>query len=465
MSRHDAALAAEAEVIGAALNDPTRVRELAHLRPEHFVSALYGRVWRLIGEAAEEGREVTPAALANWLDAEDPELIGAGGVDHLFDLLDQTPTWVRARSSADAVLEAYTRRSAEMRVGAGLRELKGLKDGSAVPVIGRLREDLERLESGSDPAGRSAVSAQAAATEALDELDAEAAAGDAAGRRTGLSCFDRRLRGLRPGRLIVIGGRPAMGKTALARVAAYGCARRNPDAAVLFFSLEMSRREITERALSEASFLARRGVPYADMGPSLDPEDRRALRGLIEALPANLVINDAAGLSVEEVRRSVWAAKAKSPVAAVFIDYLQLMERPPAYGRNDAAVIGEMTQRLKRIARETATCIVVLSQLSRQVEGRPDRRPQLSDLRESGAIEQDADAVLFPYREVYYLQKAEPEASAGLQAHRDWELEVELAFRRMDVHAAKVRQGAEGRDRLEAWIEYDHIADAAESYA
>jgi replicative DNA helicase len=124
----------------------------------------------------------------------------------------------------------------------------------------------------------------------------------------------------------------------------------------------------------------------------------------------------------------------------VFIDYLQIMDRPDAKGRNEASVIGEMTKGLKQLAREAETCVVLLSQINRGVESRDDKRPQLSDLRESGAIEQDANAVLFPYREAYYLERAEPK---DVRKQGDWEMACAEMHRRMDVIAAKVRQGAE----------------------
>jgi replicative DNA helicase len=278
------------------------------------------------------------------------------------------------------------------------------------------------------------------------------------GAMTGLRCFDRRLGGLKPGWLVVIGGRPSMGKTALGRVAAYGCAERNPTQTVAFFAIEMEKREIVERALSAATHVQGDGIPYQDLGNAkVAPMDLMRLRELKHGMPANLVIDDRSVLSLEDVRRRVFALKRKRGVAAVFIDYLQLMAMPPAQGRNDAARWGEVTSGLKRLAREAQTCIVLLSQLSRAVESRDDKRPQLSDLRDSGSIEQDANAVLFPFREFYYVERNEPKP--GTDQHTNWEMECEALRRRLDVIAAKVRQGAVGTDQQAYYAEYDHIED------
>jgi replicative DNA helicase len=140
------------------------------------------------------------------------------------------------------------------------------------------------------------------------------------------------------------------------------------------------------------------------------------------------------------------------------IDYLQLMTRPAANGRNEASVLGDITRGLKTLAREAETCVILLSQLSRAVEGRDDKRPHLADLRDSGSIEQDANAVLFPYREVYYREREEPKDVTST-AHAAWVQDVEALRRRMDVIAAKVRGGAIGTDRQAYFAEFDHIED------
>ena len=249
-----------------------------------------------------------------------------------------------------------------------------------------------------------------------------------------------------------------MGKTALARAAAFGAARRT-KAQIVFFALEMARRELDERSLSQLSYEDGDGIAYTDMGGKLHADDRRRLRMLTDNVPQNFIIDDSPILSVDYVRRRVLALKRRGPVAAVFIDYLQIMERPDGRGRNDAAIIGEMTKGLKQLAREAEVCVVLLSQINRGVESRDDKRPQLSDLRESGAIEQDANAVLFPFRAGYYEERAEP---TDPKKHEAWVMRCEELRRQMDVIAAKVRQGAVGTDQQLYFAEFDVVQDRAE---
>jgi replicative DNA helicase len=178
---------------------------------------------------------------------------------------------------------------------------------------------------------------------------------------------------------------------------------------VVFFALEMARRELDERTLSQLSHLDGDGIAYKDMnGDTLGAAASAPAAGVGGAGPVQLHHRRQPG-PVGGLRAPPGAGlKQRGPLAAVFIDYLQIMDRPDAKGRNEASVIGEMTKGLKQLAREAETCVVLLSQINRGVESRDDKRPQLSDLRESGAIEQDANAVLFPYREAYYLERAEP---------------------------------------------------------
>ena len=262
-----------------------------------------------------------------------------------------------------------------------------------------------------------------------------------------------------PSRLYVTDDYVVTHNTALGRVAALGAARKT-TAQVVFFALEMARRELDERTLAQLSHLEGDGIAYKDMsGDKLPASERARLRDLTYKVPPNLLIDDSPILSVGYVRRRVLALKRKGPVAAVFIDYLQIMDRPDAKGRNEASVIGEMTKALKQLAREAETCVVLLSQINRGVESRDDKRPQLSDLRESGAIEQDANAVLFPYREAYYLERAEPKDA---KKQDEWRMACAEMHRRMDVIAAKVRQGAAGTDHQVYFAEFDHIEDAPE---
>lgn len=442
-------LDAELQLIGCVVYRNELLAKVPEVRPEHFSDVFHQRIWDEVCACIRRGDLAEPVGLSERLGGREALLL-------LADLVERASPHA-VRSMADVVMN-----SARLRcILDAADEIRAqVQTGvEAFPVIAEAERTFSRMVQEAAPTSTNLIDARASALATMDELDHEAEHGRTKGTMTGLRCFDRRMRGLRPGWLVVIAGRPSMGKTALARAAAFGAARRT-QATVLFFALEMARRELDERTLSQLSHENGDGIPYKDMhGDSLTALERRRLRDLTHEIPPNFVIDDSPILSVEYVRRRVLAMKQRGPVAAVFIDYLQIMDRPDGRGRNEASVIGEMTKGLKQLAREAETCVVLLSQINRGVESRDDKRPQLSDLRESGAIEQDANAVLFPYREVYYLSRSEP---TDQSKRAEWETKCAVIERQMDVSAAKVRQGAVGTDHQLYWAEYDHIEDRPE---
>lgn len=457
-------LDAEQAVLGAVLYDNTAYPNVEGLAAESFFEPTHGRIWQTIVDQMAKGTLAEPVGVAQKLQA-DPGFVELGGIGYLADMVDHALGPKQVGAFATIVADCAARRSLIHAAHDMIAAAKQQGEGDAFSLLAEAEGYLRDLARGSEPGDANLVDARFAAEELLAEFEVEAEHGRPKGLMTGLRCIDRRLRGLRPGHLVIIAGRPSMGKTALARQAAYGCAERNPHHNVAFFCLEMARREITERAMSELSYrhakAGERAIPYQDMsGDKLPPMERRQLGELSWRIPANMKLDDTASLSVEYVRRRVWALKRRGPLAAIFIDYLQIMERPKSAGRNDAAVIGEMTSALKRLAREAEICVVLLSQINRGVESRDDKRPQLGDLRESGSIEQDANAVLFPFREVYYLERAEPKE--GSTEHPKWEQDVENLRRRMDVACAKNRGGAVGSDQQEYFAEFDAISDIRE---
>jgi replicative DNA helicase len=457
-------LDAEQAVLGAVLYDNDAWPNIEGLTAESFFDPTHRSIWQVIADRMAQGVLVEPVWVAQKLQA-DPGFIEMGAIAYLADLVDHALGPKQVGSFAAIVADCAARRSLIHAAQEMIAAAKRQEDGDAFSLIAEAESYLRDLARGSEPGDANLVDARSAVEELLEEFEVEAEHGRPKGLMTGLRCIDRRLRGLRPGHLLIIAGRPSMGKTALARQAAYGCAERNPHHNVAFFCLEMARREISERAMSELSYRHAKGderaIPYQDMsGDKLPPLERKQLRDLAWRVPKNMKLDDTASLSVEYVRRRVWALKRRGPLAAIFIDYLQIMERPKSSGRNDAAVIGEMTSALKRLAREAEICVVLLSQINRGVESRDDKRPQLGDLRESGSIEQDANAVLFPFREVYYLERAEPKE--GSTDHGKWEQDVENMRRRMDVACAKNRGGAVGSDQQEYFAEFDAISDIRE---
>lgn len=441
---------AELSFMGALLYDNSIAKLFPHLKPDHFYDEMLREAYSTALELIERGDHAHPVSV-----------IEAMGGDQLM-LRPLANAVVDAHVPAAATDAGIILNAARLRHAVGVADdvRNGARAGAdAFKLIAEAERSFSRLVQEAAPASTNLIDARSSAFESLDEMDREADQGRAKGSMTGLRCFDRRMRGLRPGWLVVIAGRPSMGKTALARAAALGAAQRTKSQ-VLFFALEMARRELDERTLSQLSHQDGDGIAYKDMnGDTLHVHERRRLRDLANRVPQNLIVDDSPILSVDYVRRRVLSLKQRGPIAAVFIDYLQIMDRPDGKGRNEASVIGEMTKGLKQLAREANTCVVLLSQINRGVEQRDDKRPQLSDLRESGAIEQDANAVLFPYREAYYLERAEPKEQSKQEA---WMMQCTEMHRRMDVIAAKVRQGAVGTDRQVYYAEYDHIEDAME---
>lgn len=450
-------LDAEQALLGCVLFDNMALMSADGLMPEMFFEPCHARVWANIIDRAKTAT-VEPIWLWERM-SEDAGLKEFGGLRYLADLVDRAPPQTNAGEYAAVIHDLALRRSLADICAKVTRRVMD-RGQTAFQHISEVEHAVSELATGAAPADANLIDARSSVERTLAEIEDEAAHGKPRGLKTGIRCFDRRLGGLRPGHLVILGSRPSMGKTGIARQAARGAASMNPRETFAFFCLEMTAREIDERTISELSHeeSPTDGIAYQDMsGEELAPDQRYRLKELAWKVPRNLILYDNATLTVEHVRRAVWALKRKGKLGAIFIDYLQIMSRPDAHGRNDAAILGDMTASLKRLAREAEICVVVLSQINRAVEQRDDKRPQLSDLRESGAIEQDANAVLLLFRPFYYLERAEP-AETSVE-HAKWQTECELVRRRLDVICAKNRGGAVGLDRQEYFAEYDRIID------
>ena len=453
---------AERNVIGSVIFDSSNFPKLSHLRPEHFALGVHQRAWEAVRTAVDAGRTPTLEGLKAALRG-DPELPALDAEWRGGDYVMQIMSGCSPRTAPDMaalILDDYTRRRAVEIVSNTYTLATEANPRPAVELVSYMRQSVETLEQSCASADGDFLEAPTVAASVLANIAEAMRTGKTVGKKTGLRCIDYRLGGLQPGALIVIGGRPSMGKTALARAIAHGAAVHNPKDRVAFLGLEMSPDEMIMREVSAITHDLGDGVEFRDMArAALAPYQMDLAQNAQEHVPGNLILRDCSGVSVDDVRRYIWSLKRKcrngEGLACVVIDYLQLMRRPDARGRNDAALIAEMTMALKQIARQAKTCIVLLSQLSRTVETREDKRPMLSDLRESGSIEQDADAVLFPFREAYYLERAKP--PRGKEAEHD--MEVMRLHRVMEVIAAKVRGGAVGTDRQTYYAEYDHISD------
>jgi replicative DNA helicase len=277
--------------------------------------------------------------------------------------------------------------------------------------------------------------------------------------------------GLQPSDLIVLAGRPGMGKTALATNIAYNIARAyQPEVqadgttravnggVVGFFSCEMSAEQLATRIIAErtgipSSSIRRGGISEADF------EKIRDYSIELQSLP--FYVDETGGLSISQLTARARRLKRQKGLDLIVVDYIQLLSGSGKKGNdNRVQEVTEITTSLKALAKELNIPVIALSQLSRQVENRDDKHPQLSDLRESGSIEQDADVVLFVYREEYYLQNKEPKP--GTPEHEKWKLDMELAHGKAEVIIAKQRHGPTGTVPLQFEGQYTRFSDFIE---
>ena len=297
--------------------------------------------------------------------------------------------------------------------------------------------------------------------------------GDVVGLTSGLRDFDKRTGGLHPSDLIILAGRPAMGKTALATKIAFSAARsilrdaedsgEKPKGSVAIFSLEMSSEQLATRILSGEAEVSGEKIRRGDIGQKEFDRFVRVAREL-QRLP--LYVDDTPAISLSAMRTRCRRLARTQGLSLVVVDYLQLM-RPAIGTKPDSRVleISMITQGLKAIAKELSVPVIALSQLSRQVESREDKRPMLSDLRESGSIEQDADAVMFVYRDEYYLQQRQPKDSAYDSndkfqvATEEWQRKMALVHNKAELILEKQRHGPTGMIQLYFEGEYTRFGD------
>ncbi len=451
-------LEAEQALLGALMFDNGVFERLPDgLSADGFHEPFHGRLFEQIGEAVRKGRLAEPVLLADVFD-HDEAFHEFGGVRYLADMVDRAPPAAHALEYARSVVET-ARRRALLRIGADLSF--DASDGmfESRDVAERAEGEIYRvMESAGSSAGT--VTFGTALTGAVDMIAAAYERdGELSGLATQLIDLDRKLGGLHPSDLLILAGRPSMGKTALATNIAFNVARRyawtpDPDAPngrrttaggiVQFFSLEMSAEQLATRILADASGVSgdrlRKGeIDASDFGRIRD--------AAVELHEAPLFIDATGGLPIAKLAARARRQKRKHGLDLIIVDYLQLVTT--SGGRRDAnrvEQVSEITGALKALAKELDVPVIALSQLSRQVEQREDKRPQLSDLRESGSIEQDADCVMFVYREAYYLGRAEPRE--GSEEHLKWQDDLARVQGQAEVIIGKQRHGPIGTVKL-----------------
>ncbi|KDM67756.1 replicative DNA helicase DnaB [Acidiphilium sp. JA12-A1] len=469
-------LEAEQALLGALLaNNKAYERVSEFLAPEHFADAVHGRIYEAIARRIEAGQVADPVTLRATFE-HSGLLDDVGGAAYLGQLLTAMVGIINAGDYGRIIYDAWIRRQlielGELTVNRGFGSDPELDGTAQIEAAEQALFDLA-TKGGSEGAAMTFETALAMA------IDTAAKAferdGKVSGLTTGLTDLDARTGGLHPSDLLILAGRPGMGKTALATKIAFGAAQallnearaENPNAeakqCVAVFSLEMSAEQLATRLLAEEARVSSDRIRRGEIGQK-DFDNFVAVSRRIARLP--LIIDDTPAITLSALRTRCRRLRRTRGLALIVVDYLQLM-RPAAGTRPDNRVleISQITQGLKAIAKELSVPVIALSQLSRAVESREDKRPQLSDLRESGTIEQDADAVMFVYRDEYYLQARMPKQMAYdsedkfQDALAKWQQDMEHVHNRAELILAKQRHGPTGKIDLFFEAEFTRFAD------
>jgi replicative DNA helicase len=454
-------LQAEQALLGALLaNNRAYERVSEFLAPEHFADPVHGRIFQAIARRVEAGQLADAVTLKGEFEHAGV-LDEVGGTAYLAQLLSAMVGIINAGEYGRAVHDAWLRRQlidiGEIVVNNAFGaepELDGVKQ---IEAAEQSLFDLAKDGGG----GGGFITFHTALRQAIEGAErAFKQPGHVSGLATGLRDIDKKMGGLHGSDLLVLAGRPGMGKTALATKVAYGAAKsllavareQDPNATakrvVALFSLEMSAEQLATRLLAEEARVSGDRIRRGDITEK-DFLRFVAVSREISSLP--IEIDDTPALSIAALRTRCRRLQRTKGLALVVVDYLQLMRPAPGTRpENRVLEISQITQGLKAIAKELQIPVLALSQLSRAVEAREDKRPQLSDLRESGTIEQDADVVMFIYREEYYQSQKMPKQIAfdndeKFQAAMDkWQRDMDSVHNQAEVIIGKQRHGPTG---------------------
>jgi replicative DNA helicase len=418
------------------------------------------------------GKSATPLTLKTFLPA-DLDVAGLSGSQYLARLAAEATTVINAADYGRNIYDLAIRRAL---IGIGEVMVNVAYDAPIDIAPQAQIEDAERrlyelAETGRYDGGFQRF-AQALTTAVELAAHAYERDGKLSGLASGLRDLDRMMGGLQPSDLIIVAGRPGMGKSSLATNIGYNVAKAwrsdvRPDGQIKsvdggivgLFSLEMSAEQLATRIIAERAGISSSRIRRGEIDASDFDRVAEAAREM-ESLP--FYIDETGGLAIAQLAARARRLKRQKGLDLLIVDYIQLLQgssKRASEGR--VQEVSEITTSLKALAKELNVPIIALSQLSRAVESRDDKRPQLSDLRESGSIEQDADVVLFVYREEYYLRNREPRP--GTDEHFKWQTDMELAHGKAEVIIGKQRHGPTGTVQLQFEAEYTRFADLADA--
>lgn len=447
---------AEQGLLGMLLIDNQNLERVSEIiRPHHFSHPSHQNIYATIEKMIEMGLEAKHTTLKDYFE-KDQGLESVGGAQYLAELANEVPLLNNVRDYANTIYDRYLRREIiRMNQDISSEAFNFNIEKNATQIIEQAESKLFSLsESGVSQGGfqtlRDSIVTAIEIAEKAYKSD-----GHVTGITTGLKDLDHKLGGLHPSDLLILAARPSMGKTSLAVNVAYNAAKAYAESggtqggAVGFFSLEMSADQLATRILSDES-----GISGDDIrkGNIKESDFRKFVEASQKLSQVPLYIDDTPALSIGAVRTRARRLKRQFGLDMLVIDYLQLLQGSGSAqsAGNRVLEISEITRGLKAIAKELNIPVIALSQLSRAVEQREDKRPMLSDLRESGSIEQDSDVVMFIYRREYYLSREEPERKPGeddskfADRYEKWQQDLGDCNNTADVIVAKQRHGPIG---------------------
>ena len=450
---------AEKGLLGAIFVDNRGYENVSDfLAPRHFALEEHAHIFEAITKLIERGQIADPTTLLPYFEVGDV-LDKVGGAKYLVGLAGAAVNVINAKEYGRIIHDLYLRREL-IAIGENIVNdaFTSSLDDQATQQIERAEKFLYELTIKGE-FDRDFLPFKESIVEALKVADiAHKREGGLAGVGTDFTELDKLLGGLHKSDLIILAGRPSMGKTALATNIAYNSAKNYLDsegeegAIVGFFSLEMSSEQLAARILSEQSNISSDRMRKGELS---NEEFEVLAQAAIQLHQVPIFIDDTPALTVSALRTRARRLKRQKGMSLVIVDYLQLVQGS-GNSRNDGRVqeVSEITRGLKTLAKELEVPVIALSQLSRQVENREDKRPHLADLRESGSIEQDADVVMFIYREEYYLEKSEPQQRPDetLEKHGQrlihWEERMQRAHKVAEILVSKQRHGPVGNIKL-----------------
>ena len=451
---------AEQTILGSLLANNEIFDEITdQLDENYFFDPIHQKIFKIISNLISKGLLANPVTIKNFFNSKD-ELIEIGGVDYLIKLTKVSTTKNQIKYYSQLLSDLYIRRQLINISEETLEESKNkdLEISGTNILENTERKLFEIAERGEFQ--RSFMTFKDALKETIDMATA-AYKNDQGivGVPSGLTDLDDRLGGLHKQDLVIIAGRPSMGKTALATNIAFNASlnlqKNDLKASVAFFSLEMSSEQLSTRILAEQSRIKSNDIRRGKINQDDFERFIEASKNL-EMLP--LHIDDTPAITISALSNRARRLKRKEGLDLIVVDYIQLMKSSGYRNEGRVLEIAEITQGLKALAKELDVPVLALSQLSRQVEQREDKKPQLSDLRESGSIEQDADVVMFVFREQYYLEKQEPKP--GTAEHVEWQEKMSLIHNQAEIIIGKQRHGPTGVIKLEFESAFTKFKDA-----